>query len=112
MALRIMFTQIEQEIEGPFFDGDAFHLVDGVWGTIFRYFGVFNQFGDFRVMTNLDHVLAWREALAQRKTIRDAVPVGYNERLVQFLKYRNSYLSTLMGVTHSNRVGSANLSMA
>jgi glutathione S-transferase len=98
-AIRIMFTQIEQEIEGPFFDGDTFHMVDGVWGTIFRYFDVFDQFGGFGAMTNLDQVLAWRGALALRKTIINAVPEGYDARLMQFLKNRNSYLSTLMEIT-------------
>jgi len=95
-ALRIMFNQIEQEIEGPFFDGETFHMIDGVWGTIFRYYDVFDQIDDFGGMAGLSRILAWREALARRKTVINAVPEGYNKRLAEFLKNRNSYLSTLM----------------
>ena len=35
-VLRRKFEQIELEIAGPFFAGEAFHMIDGVWGTIFR----------------------------------------------------------------------------
>lgn len=97
-ALRGLFEQIEQEIAGPFFDGNTFHMVDGVWGTIFRYFDVFDQIDAFGIMTGLDRTLTWRHALAQRETIKNAVPDGYNERLERFLRDKKSHLATLMRI--------------
>jgi glutathione S-transferase len=96
-ALRRKFEQIEREIAGPFFAGEAFHMIDGVWGTIFRYFDVFDRITDFRAMTDLDNVHAWRMTLAQRSSIVNAPPEGYPERLEYFLRNRKSYLSTLIG---------------
>ena len=52
-ALAGKFQRIEQEIAGPFFAGDSFHLIDGVWGTIFRYFDVFDRIADFGIMTRI-----------------------------------------------------------
>lgn len=96
-ALRGKFERIEREIAGPFFAGDAFHMIDGVWGTIFRYFDVFDRIANFGAMTGLDNVRAWRIALAQRPSIINAPPDGYPERLERFLVNRKSHLSTLMG---------------
>lgn len=96
-ALRGKFERIEREIAGPFFAGDAFHMIDGVWGTIFRYFDVFDRIANFGAMTGLDTVHAWRMALARRPSIINAPPEGYPERLEQFLGDRKSHLSTLMG---------------
>ena len=97
-VLRRKFEQIEREIAGPFFAGEAFHVIDGVWGTIFRYFDVFDRITDFGAMTDLDNVQAWRMTLAQRPSIVNAAPEGYPERLEHFLlRNRKSYLSRLIG---------------
>jgi len=95
-ALRSMFAQIEPEITGPYFAGQTFHMIDGVWGTIFRYFDVFDDIEDFGIMTDLGQVQIWRQALAKRSSIMNAVPDGYPDRLAHFLLKKNGYLSTLM----------------
>ncbi len=97
LALRGKFERIEMEIAGRYFAGETFHMIDGVWGTIFRYFDVFDRIADFGAMTDLNRLAAWRTALAQRPSIIDAPPEGYSERLAQFLKNRKSHLSTLIG---------------
>jgi len=99
-ALRSLFEQMEKNVVGPFFAGETFHMIDGVWGTIFRYFDVFDRIGDFEILTNLDQVNDWRSALNNRTSIEKAVPEGYPERLEQFLLNKNAYLSTLMTTGH------------
>ena len=94
--LRRHFELIEKEIEGPYFAGNTFYMIDGVWGTIFRYFDVFDRIGDFDIMAKFGGVLTWRKTLAQRVSITNAAPADYTERLYSFLQNRNSYLSTLM----------------
>jgi len=34
VALHGKFARIEREVAGPYFSGDDFHLIDGVWGTV------------------------------------------------------------------------------
>lgn len=96
LALWGKFKRIEQEIAGPFFDGETFHMIDGVWGTIFRYLDVFDRIADFGMMTDLKKAKAWRDTVSSRSSVVNAPPEGYPERLEQFLRNRKSHISTLM----------------
>ena len=44
-VLRDKFSRVNEETAGPYFAGPTFHMIDGVWGTIFRYFDTFDQIG-------------------------------------------------------------------
>ncbi|MES1150295.1 MAG: glutathione S-transferase family protein [Dongia sp.] len=91
------FAWLERRIVGtPWFDGADFSLVDAVFGPVFRYFDGFDRIGDFGVLDGLPKVRAWRAALSQHPSVRDAVTADYSERLHAFLLARRSYLTTLM----------------
>lgn len=92
------FCRIDGEIAGPYFSGESFHMIDGVWGTIFRYLDVFDAISDFGLLNDAGAVTEWRGAVGARKTVREAVPEGYHNRLMTFLNARHSYLSSLVGV--------------
>jgi glutathione S-transferase len=96
MALRAKFERINEEVMGPYFAGDTFHMVDGVWGTIFRYFEVFDQIEDFKIMTDLGAVLNWRKSVSKRPSVAAAPPAGYAERLEQVLRTKKSHLGGLV----------------
>jgi len=95
--LAARFRQLEHELarrgEGPWFDGARFGLVDAVFGPVFRYFDVFEQMADFGFFARTPRVSAWRQALAARPSVRDAVKADYGARLMQFLRSRGSALS-------------------
>jgi len=95
LALRDKFGRIEKEIAGVFFAGNRFHMVDGVWGTIFRYLDVFDQIEDFGLTTDLKKTFAWRNAVSVRPSVVTAPPAGYQERLMQFLCGRAVHMSSL-----------------
>lgn len=104
--IRGKFARLEQELtDGPWFAGSHFSLVDCVFGPIFRYFDVFDAIADFGIMTGLPRLQSWRLRLAGRASVATAVRDDYPERLHQFLRDRNSYLSTLMRMEES-RAGS------
>ena len=91
------FSQIERRLnDGPYFEGERFCLVDGVFGPVFRYFDVFDRIGEFEILQSAPKVRAWRRALALRWSIQKAVTEDYQNRLWTFLAARNSYLSGLM----------------
>ena len=95
-ALATKFARLESHLgPGPWFDGD-FSLVDAVFGPVFRYFDVFDRIGEFGVLTGKPKVSAWRQALAARPSISQAVGSDYVSRLGKFLAARHSHLSTLM----------------
>lgn len=96
-ALSTKFDHIERQLgRGPYFDGERFSLVDAVFGPVFRYFDVFDRIGDFGAISGKPRVSAWREALASRPSIKDAVGDDYEARLWSFLEARKSHLSRLM----------------
>lgn len=95
--LRLKFERLERQLgAGPYFAGANFSLVDAVFGPIFRYWHVFDEVDDFGVFSGLHKVTAWRAALGQRQSVREAVDTDYADRLRRFLRDRLSHLSTLM----------------
>lgn len=96
-ALSLGFARLEGVLgEGPYFAGEDFSLVDAVYGPVFRYFDTFDAIGEFGIFTGLEKVTRWREALAERASVREAVSDDYPERLRAFLIGRGSYISTLL----------------
>jgi glutathione S-transferase len=91
------FAWLERHLgKGPFFAGDAFSLVDAAFGPLFRYFDSFERIGDFGLFDATGKVRAYRRALAERPSVRQAVAKDYPARLMDFLERRDSYLSSLM----------------
>lgn len=92
-ALTDKFARVEAELgEGPFFAGASFSLVDAVFAPIFRYFDVFDTIAPTGVFDRYPRVTAWRNALAMRQSVREAVTDDYTERLKVFLKNHDAWL--------------------
>ncbi|MBO6716905.1 MAG: glutathione S-transferase family protein [Rhizobiaceae bacterium] len=92
-ALREKFERVEAELgDGPFFAGKKFTLVDAVFAPIFRYFDVFDRIADLGTFDNMPKVQAWRAALAERPSVRDAVVSDYDDRLLAFLERHDGIL--------------------
>lgn len=95
--LAVLFDRVEAELaDGPWFAGERFTLVDAVFGPIFRYFDSFDGIGDFGILVDKPKTADWRQALAARPSVRDAVAPDYPERLAAFLRARNSEISRRM----------------
>jgi len=101
-ALSDKFRRLEEVLstnpngDGPYFAGRRFSVVDAVFGPVFRYFDTFETIADFGLFADLPKVSAWRAALAERPSVRNAVTEDYPSRLNAFLRARNSHLSGLM----------------
>jgi len=89
-------ARIEREVQGPFFAGENFHMVDGVWGTIFRYFDTFERLLDRPMLQGLPLVEKWRQEIAARASVIAAVPAEYDQRLEIFLRARKSHIAALI----------------
>ena len=99
--LRGQLEQIEQELcrdreDGPWFGGTAFGLVDAAFAPVFRYFETFEAIGCSDFFSDLPHTRAWRAALAERPSVRDAVSADYPQLLLAFLRARGSVISDLV----------------
>ncbi|MBV9461163.1 MAG: glutathione S-transferase family protein [Bradyrhizobium sp.] len=95
VQLEARFARLEARIIGPWFDGEAFSLVDAVFGPVFRYFDVFDAIGDFDILTGKPQLARWRENLAARPSVKSAVGADYPVLLRDFIERRRSHLSLL-----------------
>ncbi|MGJ4932236.1 glutathione S-transferase family protein [Bradyrhizobium sp. HKCCYLS2038] len=92
-ALVAKFARVEAAlIEGPYFAGAQFSLVDAVFAPIFRYFDVFDTYGDLGIFVSTPKVRAWRDRLAQRPSVMTAVSEDYPELLRAFLARHDAFL--------------------
>jgi glutathione S-transferase len=97
--IRARLGQIEAALgDGPYFAGPAFGMVDAVFAPVFRYFDTFDRIGDFGFWNGVPEVKRWREALAVRPSVVEAVSPDYGERLRDFLRARGSALPRRMDV--------------
>lgn len=91
------FQLLEQYLpRSPYFSGEHFSLIDAVYGPIFRYFVVFEQYQDFGFFSHTPRVRAWQTALLQRPSVQQAVSADYPILLKEFLQRKDSYLSRLI----------------
>ncbi len=89
------FVQLEAVLtKEPYFAGSSFSMVDAVFGPVFRYFDVLDKVGEFGFFKGMPKVIAWRVALAQRASVKEAARSDYDELLMAFLLARRSALST------------------
>lgn len=100
-ALRNRFVQVEKAIrsgsaQAPWFDGGDFHIVDAVWGPVFRYFDVIEPLVPLGIFDDLPKIAIWRAALAARPSVINAVSPDYPARLTQFFLNRDSHLAHLI----------------
>jgi len=93
--LEARFARLEIRVIGPWFDGESFSLVDAVFGPVFRYFDVFDEIGDFGILSGKPKLARWRQDLAARASIRSAVGRDYPALLRDFIERRRSHLSLL-----------------
>lgn len=95
-ALKAKFAWIERNLgAGPYFAGARFSLVDAAFGPAFRYFDTFDEIVDYGIFAGAPKVRAWRAALAERPSVRNAVAADYAERLRAFLARQNGHLHRL-----------------
>ena len=94
--IRGRLQQLEAALgPGPFFAGTRFSLVDAVFGPVFRYFDVFDTIADFGLWDDLPKVRRWRQSLAERPSIQQAVSAQYPALLRDFLVQRGSALGKM-----------------
>lgn len=87
------FAQVEKKLgEGPYFGGVQFSLVDAAFGPVFRYFDVFDEVAGISPFGATPKTRRWRQALAQRPSVRAAVAPNYGEMLRRFVIERGGIL--------------------
>jgi len=96
LSLHQRFARLSEEIQGPWFGGEQFGLVDAAFAPVFRYLEVFEPEAGLYLLGGLSVVAEWRERLAARPSVREAALPGYAFNLRAFLIAKGSHISGLM----------------
>ena len=104
-VIRRKLEQLETVIgESGYFVGHQFHLVDAVYGPIFRYFDVLTPYLPTKLFHQLPKIEQWRANLARRSSVVQAVDGSYPNQLVGFIGALDSHLSHLIRLDREERV--------
>ena len=85
-ALEAKLQRLEATIAGPFFGGETFSHVDAAFAPAFRQFDALETVVAAGLTANLPKVSAWRRALAERPSVKAAVPADFSERFLDRLR--------------------------
>ena len=87
------FETLEETLDTcPFFNGEAFGIIDAVYAPIFRFHVAVRQYADFKFFEDTPKVTRWTEALLARPSVKNSVPDTYETDLDTYLKKRDSLL--------------------
>lgn len=93
-AISYQFALLETQLgAGPYFEGARFSLVDAAFGPVFRYFALLDGVAGADYFSATPQVRAWRQALADRASIKDAVSADYPQLLRAFVLACNGALA-------------------
>jgi glutathione S-transferase len=93
-AFRDRLAKLEAELgDGPYFAGADFGLVDAVYAPLFRYFGIIDEAVSAKVFDGLPRVNAWRAALGDRSSVKDAVLDTYPELFREHLRQQGAMIA-------------------
>lgn len=98
--LRGRFRHLEAAlVEGSrYLAGERFSLVDAAFAPVFRYLDVFDPVMDLGLLDGMQKVKAWRAALAQRASVRDAVSRDYPALLRKFVVEQRGVMGTRLAI--------------
>ena len=88
------FSQLEKSIniDGPYFSGKDFHLVDAAYAPIFSRIQLVEQVYPLNLFTK--RIAHWSEIILQRKSVKNAVVDDFDTLFMQYINSTDGYLSS------------------
>lgn len=90
VAILAKLQRLETVVAGPFFEGARFSAVDAVFGPAFRQINVVDGVAPTGLFDGLPKIAAWAKALADRPSVKAAVPADFAERLLGDLRSKQA----------------------
>lgn len=93
--LRDGLERLEQQVEGPFFGGSGFRLVDAAYAPLFMRQELLDQWHPSGVLDGLKRLGEWRDALRERPSVTDSVVSDLPELLREYVTRGDGYAASL-----------------
>ena len=82
--------------DGPYFNGDAFSLVDAAAAPMFARITLLDGYHKLGVLDPFPKVAAWAQALAARPSVQAVVTDEFQQECIDALKRRGSLMSRVL----------------
>ena len=70
-------------------------MVDAAFAPALRYFHLFDRLVEHRLLDGKPKLQAWRRALGERPSVRNAVVADFQDRLRDYVREKGGYLGSL-----------------
>lgn len=80
------FKLVEDQIEGPFFNGETFSLIDAAWAPIFTRLLIVEEALGEDYLPGYPKIRAWAETLVARDSVINSVIDGFRDKFLTYLQ--------------------------
>lgn len=91
-AFAAKLGQLEQQIVGPFFNGETMAVVDCVFAPLFLMLDIIDHHTSLEFFADCPKLKAWSAQLLARPSVQQAKPSDYTERWLAVRAKRGSYM--------------------
>lgn len=85
--------QLEAQVQGPFFSGEHFSLVDSSYAPLFMRMSLLEKLGMNSMLADFPKIQGWVKHLLAKPSVKNSVPDNFEELTVERLKNSDSYLA-------------------
>ena len=80
------FKQVEDLVQGPFFNGPEFSLVDAAWAPLFARLALLERALDEDYLPGYPNLRGWADRLVKRESVIHSVSENFGEKFLNYLK--------------------------
>lgn len=96
-GLRTELERLEKQVTGPYFNGPDFRLVDAAFAPFFLRIGLLEHWHPTGLLKGLPRLAEWQEALLARKSVRNALPEGFEQTLRGYIGSQGGFGARVYG---------------
>lgn len=85
--------QLEAQVQGPFFSGEHFSLVDSSYAPLFMRMSLLEKQGMTSMLADFPKIQGWVKHLLAKPSVKNSVPDDFEALTVERLKNSDSYLA-------------------
>lgn len=95
--IKSKLVMLEQQLKGPYFNGEDFALVDIAFAPIFMRLQFLEEWHPMDLLDGLPRVSAWAEKLLARETVQNSAPGDLKELYRKHISGSGGYGASLFG---------------
>ncbi len=95
-ALSAMLKRLEGLVEGPYFNGAEFNLVDAAYAPFFMRYQLIDEMCSLGLLDAFPKVKAWSELLLERPSVKESVVEEFPDIFCGHLENGGGHIATLI----------------